>query len=57
MRYLRPRFKIIAPGLEISHDPTSFIDDQKFTVINANSEYGIIIHPVLVFAFVERLVA
>ncbi|KAI1377157.1 hypothetical protein F4677DRAFT_417534 [Hypoxylon crocopeplum] len=55
-RARRPRFKIIAPGLEIPHDPTAFIDNQKFTVMNANSEYGIIIPPVLVFASVERFV-
>ncbi len=55
-RAQRPRFKMIAPGLEIPHDPTAFIDNQKFTVMNANSEYGVIIPPVLVFASAERLV-
>ncbi|KAI1074384.1 hypothetical protein F5B20DRAFT_574100 [Whalleya microplaca] len=55
-RARRPHFKMIAPGLEIPHDPTTFIDNQKFTVMAASSEYGIIIPPVLVFASAERLV-
>lgn len=53
-RVRRPRFKMIAPGLEIPHDPAAFASNQKFTVMDAHSEYGIIIPPVLLFASAER---
>lgn len=55
-RARKPRFKMIAPGLEVPHDPAAFIDNQKFTVMNADSEYGIIIPPVLIFASADRAV-
>ncbi|RWA10470.1 hypothetical protein EKO27_g4639 [Xylaria grammica] len=54
-RLRRPRFKMIAPGLEIPHDPAVFISNQKFTVMDADSEYGVVIPPVLIFASAERL--
>ncbi|KAI2629289.1 hypothetical protein GGS26DRAFT_560121 [Hypomontagnella submonticulosa] len=55
-RIRRPRFRMIAPGLEILHDPTAFIANQKFTVMDASSEYGVVIPPVLIFASAERSV-
>lgn len=45
---------MIGPGLEVPHDPTAFTNNQKFTVMDVSSEYGIIIPPVLLFASSER---
>ncbi|KAI0827519.1 hypothetical protein F5Y06DRAFT_283645 [Hypoxylon sp. FL0890] len=53
-RARRPRFKTIAPGLEVPLDPDVFLANQKFTVMNARSEYGDLIPPVLIFASTER---
>ncbi|KAI0547409.1 hypothetical protein F4679DRAFT_597645 [Xylaria curta] len=53
-RARKPRFRMIAPGLEIPHDPTTFARNQKFTIMDVSSEYGIIIPPVLLFASSER---
>ncbi len=53
-RARKPRFRMIAPGLEVPHDPTAFANNQKFTVMDVRSEYGIIIPPVLLFASSER---
>ncbi|KAI1127280.1 hypothetical protein F5Y10DRAFT_292871 [Nemania abortiva] len=54
-RALKPRFRMIAPGLEVPNDSTAFADNQKFTVMNVSSEdYGVIIPPVLLFASSER---
>ncbi|KAI0115533.1 hypothetical protein GGR51DRAFT_546322 [Nemania sp. FL0031] len=53
-RARKPRFRMIAPGLEVPHDPTAFANNQKFTVMDFSSEDGIIIPPVLLFASSER---
>ncbi|KAI1420996.1 hypothetical protein F5Y12DRAFT_770331 [Xylaria sp. FL1777] len=53
-RARKPRFRLIAPGLEVPHNPTVFVANQKFTVMNVSSEYGPIIPPVLLFASSER---
>ncbi|KAI0426459.1 hypothetical protein F5Y09DRAFT_351211 [Xylaria sp. FL1042] len=50
----RPAFKMIAPGLEIPHDPEAFVSNQKFTVMDVDPKYGIVIPPVLIFGSVER---
>ncbi|KAI0200139.1 hypothetical protein F4808DRAFT_429840 [Astrocystis sublimbata] len=52
----RPRFKMIAPGLEVPHDPVAFANNQKFTTMNFESKYGAVIPPVLIFASAERRV-
>ncbi|KAF2969309.1 hypothetical protein GQX73_g4254 [Xylaria multiplex] len=53
-RARKPRFRMIAPGLEVPHDSTTFVNNQKFTVMDVSSEYGIIIPPVLLFASSEH---
>ncbi|KAI0802863.1 hypothetical protein GGR55DRAFT_691800 [Xylaria sp. FL0064] len=53
-RARRPAFKMIAPGLEVPHDPKAFVSNQKFTVMNADSEYGTVIPPILIFASTKR---
>lgn len=46
-----PRFKYIAPGLEVPHDAAAFAARQKFTGLPRHSpESGTIIPPVLIFA-------
>ncbi|KAI2622558.1 hypothetical protein GGR54DRAFT_599025 [Hypoxylon sp. NC1633] len=53
-RARRPRFKTIAPGLEVPLDPGVFVANQRFTAVDTRSEYGILIPPVLIFASAER---
>ncbi|KAL7621626.1 hypothetical protein AAE478_008952 [Parahypoxylon ruwenzoriense] len=53
-RARRPRFKAIAPGLDVPHDPQAFAENQRFTVMNARHEYGTVIPPILIFASTER---
>ncbi|KAI1345505.1 hypothetical protein F5Y01DRAFT_300361 [Xylaria sp. FL0043] len=55
-RARRPAFKMIAPGLEIPHDPEAFVNNQKFTGMNVDPEYGTVIPPILIFASIERQV-
>ncbi|KAI1104528.1 hypothetical protein F4804DRAFT_341739 [Jackrogersella minutella] len=49
-RARRPRFKRMTPGLDAPHDPQMFAENQRFTVMDSRSEYGIVIPPVLIFA-------
>ncbi|CAG7962390.1 unnamed protein product [Penicillium nalgiovense] len=50
-RMKTPRFKAIAPGLEVPHDTMAFADRQKFTgVPREQEEWGKNIPPVLLFA-------
>lgn len=49
-RLTRPQFNAIAPGLVIPHDAAAFAALQKFTKMDATSEYGRVVPPVLLFA-------
>ncbi|ETS77355.1 hypothetical protein PFICI_11229 [Pestalotiopsis fici W106-1] len=49
-RLASPRFRAIAPGLIIPHDAAAFEASQKFTKMDATSEYGLVVPPVLLFA-------
>ncbi|KAI1137334.1 hypothetical protein F5Y05DRAFT_414491 [Hypoxylon sp. FL0543] len=53
-RTRQPRFKMIAPGLEVPLEPDVFIANQRFTVMDRTSEFGVVIPPVLMFASTER---
>ncbi|KAK0630503.1 hypothetical protein B0T17DRAFT_598686 [Bombardia bombarda] len=48
-RIRAPRFRTIAPGLLVPHDPSAFAASQLFTPMPADSEYGTVIPPVLIF--------
>ncbi|KAJ9151951.1 Major facilitator superfamily domain, general substrate transporter [Pleurostoma richardsiae] len=45
-----PRFTAIAPGLLVPRDPEAFAVSQRFTTMNASSDAGVVIPPVLLFA-------
>lgn len=49
-RVKTPRFKNIAPGLEVPHDASAFAARQKFTGLPRDPEAGTIIPAVLIFA-------
>ncbi|KAJ2988999.1 hypothetical protein NUW58_g3691 [Xylaria curta] len=50
-----PRFRFIGPGLEVvPRNTDTFVANQRFTSMDARSEYGPIIPPVLLFASSER---
>ena len=49
-RLTRPQFNTIAPGLIIPHDAAAFAALQRFTKMDATSEYGRVVPPVLLFA-------
>ncbi|OOQ91107.1 hypothetical protein PEBR_01159 [Penicillium brasilianum] len=51
-----PRFKFIAPGLEVPHDATAFAARQKFTGLPRHPESGTVISPVLIFASKKRTI-
>jgi hypothetical protein len=55
-RVKTPRFKFIAPGLEVPHDASAFAARQKFTGLPRNPELGTVIPPVLVFANSKRTI-
>lgn len=38
-RARKPRFRMVAPRLEIPHDPAAFTEHQEFTATDASSEY------------------
>ncbi|RAO64964.1 uncharacterized protein BHQ10_000976 [Talaromyces amestolkiae] len=51
-----PRFRHIAPGLEVPHDATKFVAQQQFTALQAarNEEGDEIIPSVLIFAATDK---
>lgn len=53
-RIKTPRFKAIAPGLEVPHDTAAFIESQKFTGVPRNHESGQNIPPVLLFPSADK---
>lgn len=38
-RARKSRFRMVAPRLEVPHDPAAFTEHQEFTAMNASSEY------------------
>ncbi|KAJ5389941.1 uncharacterized protein N7496_001009 [Penicillium cataractarum] len=51
-----PRFKYIAPGLEVPHDAAAFAARQKFTGLTRHPESPTVIPPVLIFANQKRTI-
>lgn len=49
-RVKTPRFKFIAPGLEVPHDASAFAARQKFTGLPRTAGDSTVIPPVLIFA-------
>lgn len=55
-RVKMPRFKFIAPGLEVPHDAAAFVARQKFTGLPRDPESGTVVPPVLIFASGKRTI-
>ncbi|GAD95925.1 hypothetical protein PVAR5_4573 [Paecilomyces variotii No. 5] len=49
-RIKTPRFRAIAPGLEVPHDAAAFVARQRFTGVPRDQSWGKNIPPVLLFA-------
>lgn len=55
-RVKAPRFKFIAPGLEVPHDASAFAASQRFTGLPRDPDFGKAISPVLIFASSKRTI-
>lgn len=57
-RVKTPRFKFIAPGLEVPHDASAFAARQKFTNVprDLDPDWGRVTPPVLIFANTKRTI-